>query len=90
MMSGILPPPGGGGGAPPTTQASTPSETPNDNQGNTIKTEAEIELTPVTQVKFYKFYFWNEPLFKFIFRISQHREQPTISSRLIGQMPQIR
>ena len=48
MMSGILPPPGGGGGAPPTTQASTPSETPNDNQG--IKTEAEIELTPVTQV----------------------------------------
>ena len=52
MMSGILPPPGGGGGAPPTTQASTPSETPNDNQGNTIKTEAEIELTPVTQVIF--------------------------------------
>ena len=51
MMSGILPPPGGGGQTPPTTQPQTTTSqsqpTGNGTQSAAIKTEADVELTPV-------------------------------------------
>ena len=91
MMSGILPPPGGGGQTPPTTQPQTTTSqsqpTGNGTQSATIKTEADVELTPVPVSKLFLFFHLIQNSTKTKFRIILYDPQTSSNQGQTLQMP---